>query len=101
MLVLGSEQLLGKQHLYQPSSDDGMALFSFLYKLILAGEEISLQRIRLVVLVQSTDDPLGATHSPPLRVEPGNTHKILLLTPSMLLSKKYDPLEMQFPLCAR
>ena len=84
MLVLGSEQLVGKQHLYQPSSDG--AICPSLYRLILAGEDIALQRIGLVVLLQSTDDPLGATHPPPLRVEPGNTHTILLLTPSTLLS---------------
>ena len=82
MLVLGSEQLVGRQHLYQPSSDD--AIFPSLYKLILAGEDTTLQRTGL--LLQSTDDPLGATHSPPLRVEPGNTHMILLLTLSMSLS---------------
>ena len=90
MLVLGSEQLVGRQHLYQPSSDG--ELFPSLYRLILAGEDTSLQRIGLVVLLQSTDDPLGATHSPPLRVEPGNTHMILLLSPLMSASKKYDPL---------
>ena len=43
MLVLGSEQLVGRQHLYQPSSDDKMAIFSSLYSLILAGEDIALQ----------------------------------------------------------
>ena len=76
MLVLGSEQLVGRQHLYKPSSNGWMAFFSFLYKLILAGEDIALQRIGLLVLLQSTDDPLGANHSPPLSVEPVNTHKI-------------------------
>ena len=100
MLVLGSEQLVGRQHLYQPSSDAEVALFLSLYRLILAGEDISLQRIGLVLL-QSTGDPLGATHSPPLRVELGRRHTILLLTPLMLLSWKYDPLEMQSPLCVR
>ena len=88
MLVLGSEQLVGRQHLYQPSSDD--AILPSLYRLILAGEDTTLQRRGLVL--QLTDDPLGATHSPPLRVEPGNTHMILLLTPLTLLSAKYDPL---------
>ena len=72
MLVLGSEQLVGRQHLYQPSSDDEVA--PTLYRLIVAGEDTSLQRIGLVVLLQSTDDPLGAIHSPPFKVEPGNTH---------------------------
>ena len=99
MLVLGSEQLVGKQHLYQPSSDDEMPLSSSLYRLILAGEGTVLQKTGLVL--QSTDDPLGATHSPLLRVEPGNTQTILLPTPSTLLSWKYDPLEMQPPLCIK
>ena len=88
MLVLGSEQLVGRQHLYQPSSDDG--IFPSLYRLILVGEDPVSQRRGLVL--QLTDEPLGATHSPPLSVEPGNTHMILLITPLMLSSKKYDPL---------
>ena len=89
MLVLGSEQLVGRQHLYQPSSDD--EILSSLYRLILAGEGTTLQRRGLVP--QFTDDPLGATHSPSLRVEFDITHMILLLSPLMSLSWKYDPLE--------
>ena len=84
MLVLGSEQLVGRQHLYQPSSDD--AIFPSLYRLILAGEDATLQRRGLVL--QLTDDLLGATHSPPSRVELGNTHVTEFCKPVILLSQK-------------
>ena len=56
---------------------------------MLAGEDSTLQRTGEVL--QLTDDPLGPIHSPPLKVELGDTHitwKINL----KLSSWKYVPL---------
>lgn len=72
MSVLGSEQLVGKQHLYQPSSDAGMYSPVGMKRPRLAGEMTTLQRRGSVL--QSTDDPLGVTHSPPFRVELADAH---------------------------
>ena len=84
MLVLGSEQLVGRQHLYQPSSVD--AISPFLYRLILVGEDpVSQQR---GPVLQLTDKPLGATHSPSSRVDLGNTHVNEFCKPLIFLSQK-------------
>ena len=80
MLVVGSEQLLGRQHL-------NVFLLSFLsnslnicplglYTMMLAGSLKRIQRrgsLTLLVL-QLTGCPLGLIHSPLDKVELGNTH---------------------------
>ena len=68
MLVVGSEQLLGRQHLNAlllsfPSTSLNVILPLSLYRLILAGLVVLSQWRGLVL--QLREFPLGSTHSPP------------------------------------
>ena len=78
MLVVRLEQLLGRQHLNSlpPIWDSGKSCPSGLYTVMLAGLLDSIQRrgSLLLLLLQLTGCPLGLTHSPPDKVESGNTH---------------------------
>ena len=77
MLVVGSEQLLGRQHLNVlllsfPSASLNVIPPLGLYRLILAGLVVLSQRRGLVLQLRGF--PLVSTHSPPDKVVLGNAH---------------------------
>ena len=78
MLVVGSEKLLGRQHLNSlpPKSDSLNVSPLGLYTVMLDGvlDLIQQRGLLLVLDSQLTGCPLGLTHSPPDKVELGNTH---------------------------
>ena len=77
MLVVGSEQLLGRQHLNVlllsfPSASLNVLSPLGLYRLILAGLVVLSQWRGSVLQLRAL--PLGSTHSPPDKVVLGNVH---------------------------
>ena len=80
MLVVGSEQLLGRQHLnvllLSSESNSRNSCPLGLYTLMLAGllETIQRRGSLILLLLQLTGCPLGLIHCPPDKVEFGNTH---------------------------
>ena len=74
MLVVGSEQLLGRQHLNSLSSSPELYSLNFgplcLYTVIII--ENTAEKITITIVVQLTGCPLGLTHSLLVKGVPAN-----------------------------